>query len=286
MYYNKYGTAFLVLVYLLIPIFYLSKQTINQYTDKINPFYNALRRKNFFIIVLFVSFSMTLFSLAGSMYPAFVEKNADHPFIAMLLTIESAGYAALFLALPIFIISGILDKAIKKLSGFLHLSSGLLDPITDEENISLRYKTFFELIKNVEEAQIIETAKKIGNEYGTLIVKRYPRLDDFKDFIDKWLETDRKAGFFEDIKLVGSGASKTLEIENSFAKKLFKDHSISVDNKKVCLFMENYVGAILNAYYEVHGKNVNLDSFSLNDKDCETCTNHFNCIIKLETHSS
>lgn len=213
---------------------------------------------------------MSIFSLVGSLYPS----HNDLPYLErMVLTLDDSGIAALFLALPIFIITKILDRTIVKLSGFIVTEKGLFDPVTGHENISLRYESFMKLISNLENESIKSISYAIGKEYGELI-KNKCSCDNLPDYISYWLETDKKAGFIENITIEGTKSVPIIKMNNSFAKRI-KMRYASQDSTKICQFLEFYTAGVLGAF---DGK-----QYSLMSDQCVECASNSECMLSTKT---
>lgn len=269
-----FGSSFLLFLYLVPLLLFKFKKNLLEYRhigNTIGDFYSWIRKNNIFFAMFYTSCTMTIFSLVGSLYPAYSKESFQ-----MLVTLDNAGYASLWLIVPIFVISKIMDKSIAKLSGFIFNDKGLFDPTTNEDNVSLRHKTFWTLINEIEAAKLQEVAFTIGKEYGVLILRGHHSINKLNEFIDKWLETDNKAGLIQNIHLDGTNAVRLLKITNSFAKYHNKNAEQN-DKTKICTFLEHYVKGILNAYFEKTGQQV--PDIKLKDEQCKACGNDDFCLV-------
>lgn len=271
--YRYYGIAFLVFLYFIPPLLFKFKNELinnKRIGKKMEIFYGLLRKNNIFFILFYMSCTMTIFSLVGSFYPSYSKEDFQ-----MLVTLNNAGYASLWLILPIFVVSRILDKSIIKLSGFIFGNHGLFDPITGEDNVSLRSRTFWKLIDNLQDEKIKSIATSIGKEYGELILKKYSSIKTLENLVHKWVETDSKAGLINKIESSGSDTTRLLLITNSFAKQYCKEHSPS---KNVCTFMECYVSGIISAFYAAQGSSADI---KLVEHNCKNCTTSNVCMVNI-----
>lgn len=265
MYKQWWGIFFLTSLY-LTPIFlFMFKASLVNHSKKAKAVYSYLRKKNIFIILIYISFTMTIFSLVGSLYPLYAKENY---LLGIADTFNKSGFAAIFLALPIFIITKILDRGIIELSGFVYTDNGLFDPITGQENISLRYESFVKLIENVDLGTIKPLGMEIGKDYGEIIKQKCGCLN-LKEYIDYWLETDKKAGLIGDISIEGSSSSPNLKISSSFAKRIKISSSETINSEKMCKFFEAYVGGILASFDD--------KIYELEQNQCHDCTKHDIC---------
>lgn len=270
-YSELYGVLFLFVLYMLpISIFSLKKLIVKG-LPKSEYIFDFLRQKNIFLILMYVSFTMTIFSLIGSLYPSYhTEPSA---FTRVLSTVNDSGIVSVYLILPIFIITLILDRAITKLSGFIYTEKGLYDPITGQENISLRYNTFINLINSIDEASVKAIGEAIGKDYGQVLVDKYT-VSEMEDFFSYWLETDKKAGLIEDLKKEGTERSPNIKVLNSFAKRIRKAEEEKIlEPNQVCTFLEAYVAGVLAPF---DSKKL----YSLDVEKCQECTTHNVCYFK------
>ncbi len=234
-----------LLFFFSLPLLYKFFQ--NLFSVKINA---TINKNEKFIILFYISSFVLFSSLFGSIFPT--EKD-------LLKTINLVAYSAVILSIPTIIMTMALDRIIKKFSDFLSLEKGLLDPITNKKNIALRDETFFEILMAIEEKEISKIATKIGKEYTEVVLQQYTYITDFKQFIDKWEETDSKAGFFETINL----DNNIVHINSSIAVEE------NIDQHKIHEFIQSYYSSIIKTFFlnvQGHPKDIELISGDTNAK--------------------
>lgn len=265
-----WGNTVLVYFYSLPLVFIVYKESIIVRFPRSDVVFDLLRKISLSVILLYLSFTMSIFSLAGSVYPTYSNLSVIE---RMLKTFNDTGHAAIVLAIPMFIITLILNKAIEKLQGFTFTKKGPYDPLTGDENISLRYKTFIRLVSGLPDD---DSVKKVGHDIGLEYGKRIKEIysgDRLKEYIYYWLETDQKSGLIEKIEPQGTDSRPIIKISNSFAKRIKKEYKDEHD--VICTFFEAYSAGVLKAFDE--------KEYRLNTDDCSECSSHNECIFVLDS---
>lgn len=283
------GNAFILFVYIIPFIYFILKPRLliskKLFIRNIG-FY--IKKHRLTIVLFYFLYTSTFLSIISSILPSMLkEKNIDLDKIPDLnmkiikvfsLVIESSGIMLILFALLIFFLSHYINKIIEEIMEYEPVSGGYKDPITGEENISLRYGTFKGLLNAVDnDDEIAKIGLSIGKEFGKNIVEKH-QISDFNELKLKWLQTDTKAGFLENIDISGTNDNKKISLinfTNTFAKRIDKDIDTS------CIFFENYVKGIIIEYYTYNEMDITDLEVTKKQAICSDCSNNNNCHIDI-----
>lgn len=250
-----FGTALLLSLYLAPFAFYYFGIKLNlKKGGKAKGYFIALKEwaivewSNVIIISYFI-ITGALSSIVGSVYAGTFK--AANPFFenmeALVAATDFAGHSLIFLVMPVLICAHFLDKLLQQATGYIRFSGGYFDPVTGENNISLRYKTFSNALESSKDPKSL--GLKIGKEYAGGIKNKYTLgtkigPDVLNAFLEKWNESDAKAGWFEHVGFSGSNPSIKIELTyiHSLANRLKKNHG---NAESACDFLEGYTNGVL-----------------------------------------
>lgn len=193
-----------------------------------------------------------------------------------LKEISISGYLMIYFTVLLFLLSYFIELIFKRLSSFELFAGGYTDTNTGLTNISLKYDTFTDLIKNIKEDKALEISKKIGKDFGKILVEKYS-ITSLTKLRGKWIETDEKAGFLEKIDFTPIDNKEILTnitIDKSFAKRVMNEQDISYN--LICDFLKNYSQGIIEAYCSYNKINKTVDLNVIDDM-CLSCSTHSQC---------
>lgn len=292
--FTNIGLSSIIITYSL-PIFYFAIKE-NIYKIKIKIFVNVLAkiRANSLAIVLFYFFySTTLLSILASLFSAIPFDNAitivnleffrivTGNFSIFTKQITIAGYLMMLFTVLLFILSYLIELMFRRLSSFELFLGGYTDNNTGLTNISLKYDTFIDLVNNINEEKSEEISKKIGQDFGKVLVEKY-KISSLDELKARWLETDEKSGFLENIdfgRIDNKELLTSINIDKSFSKRIKNE-----DDKEysaVCEFLKNYSTGIIEAYFNFNKINKTV-SLNVIDDVCVNCLSNEQCAFKVE----
>lgn len=271
-----------------MPIFYfiIKKNIYEIRNKKIIHTLAIIRNRSLAITLFYFFYSSTLLSILASLFSNiaidsmtmsslefFNVLSEDSKF---LKEISISGYLMMYFTVLLFLLSYFIELMFKRLSSFELFIGGYTDTNTGLTNISLKYDTFTDLIKNIKEDKAPEISKKIGEDFGKILVEKY-HITTLTELRGKWLETDEKAAFLEGIDFTHTDNKEILTnitIDKSFAKRVMDKQDISYN--LICDFLKNYSQGVIEAYFKYNKINKTV-ALNVIDNMCSNCLTHNQC---------